>query len=413
MKFTDGYWQIRPGMTPYYAAQVDEVQVEGDSLVVYAATRPLKHRGDTLNLPLLTVRFSSPAENIIHVQLTHHQGGGHKKPQFDLLPQTPPTVQLHNDAHTASLTSGKLTVRVLKTENWLVEFTDGERQITHSGWRGMGFVDTPDGRYIHEQLGLGVGECVYGLGERFTAFVKNGQVVDLWNEDGGTSSEQAYKNIPFYLTNRGYGVFINHPEKVSLEVASEKVERVQFSVPGETLDYFVIYGPTPKEVLQRYTALTGLPALPPAWSFGLWLSTSFTTDYDEKTVTSFIEGMAQREIPLHVFHFDCFWMKAFHWVNFEWDERLFPDPEGMLARLKARGLHICVWINPYIAQRSALFAEGAEKGYLLKRPDGDVFQWDKWQAGMAIVDFTNPAGAALVHPAARKPVRAGRGLFQD
>ena len=162
----------------------------------------------------------------------------------------------------------------------------------------MGFVDTnapasgaPDyehPRYIHEQLALGVGECVYGLGERFTPWVKNGQVIDLWNEDGGTSSEWSYKNVPFYLTNRGYGVFINHPERVSLEVGSEKVERVQFSVPGEYLDYFVIYGPTPLEVLERYTALTGRPALPPAWSFGLWLSTSFTTSYDEETVTRFM-----------------------------------------------------------------------------------------------------------------------------
>ena len=110
------------------------------------------------------------------------------------------------------------------------------------------------------------------MGERFTPLVKNGQVVDLWNEDGGTSSEWSYKNVPFYLTNRGYGVFINHPERVSLEVASEKVERVQFSVPGESLEYFLIYGPSPKEVLSRYTALTGRPALPPPWSFGLWLT---------------------------------------------------------------------------------------------------------------------------------------------
>ena len=129
---------------------------------------------------------------------------------------------------------------------------------------------------------------------------------------------------------------------MSFEVASEKVERVQFSVRGESLEYFVIYGPTAKEILERYTALTGRPALPPAWSFGLWLSTSFTTDYDEKTVTSFIDGMAERDIPLHVFHFDCFWMKEFHWVNFEWDKRVFPDPEAMLQRLKARGLKSCV-----------------------------------------------------------------------
>ena len=281
-------------------------------------------------------------------------------------------------------------MRVAKGPDWRVEFLDGDRVITSSGWRGMAMMDAPDGRFMVEQLSLGVGECVYGLGERFTPFVRNGQVVDLWNEDGGTASEQAYKNIPFYLTNRGYGVFVNHPEKVSYEVASEKVERVQFSVPGESLDYFLIYGPTPKEVLSRYTALTGRPALPPAWSFGLWLTTSFTTDYDEATVTSFIQGMADRDLPLHVFHFDCFWMREFHWCNFEWDQRCFPDPAAMLARLKARGLRICVWINPYIAQRSALFDEGMAGGYLVKRPDGDVWQWDRWQAGMGLVDFTNP-----------------------
>jgi alpha-D-xyloside xylohydrolase len=123
----------------------------------------------------------------------------------------------------------------------------------------------------------------------------------------------------------------------------------------------------------------------------LWLTTSFTTNYDEKTVTSFIQGMADRDIPLHVFHFDCFWMKGFHWVNFEWDRELFPDPVGMLKRLKERGLKICVWINPYVAQRSALFDEGMANGYLLKKTDGAVWQTDDWQSGMGIVDFTNPA----------------------
>lgn len=193
------------------------------------------------------------------------------------------------------------------------------------------------------------------------------------------------------MTNRGYGVFVNHPEKVSFEVGSEKVERVQFSIHGEKLDYFVIYGPTPKQVLERYTTLTGRPALPPAWSFGLWLSTSFTTNYDEETVTGFIREMVAHKIPLHVFHFDCFWMREFNWCDFIWDERTFPDPAGMLKRLKEQhGLHICVWINPYIAQRSVLFDEAMEHGYLIKRPNGDVWQWDMWQAGMGIVDFTNP-----------------------
>ena len=169
---------------------------------------------------------------------------------------------------------------------------------------------------MRQQLSLGVGELIYGLGERFAAFTRNGQSIDIWNEDGGTSTDQSYKNIPFYISNKGYGVFVNHTEKVSFEVATEAVTKVEFSVPGESLDYFFFNGPDLKDVLRRYTDLTGKPALPPAWSFGLSLTTSFTTDYDEGTTSSFIQGMADRDIPLHVFHFDCYWMEAYEWCNF-------------------------------------------------------------------------------------------------
>jgi len=306
MKFTDGYWQNKPGYLPHYASQVHELEINPDSITAFAPTKKIESRGDTLNLPLLTVHFSSPARNIIRVQVVHHKGGKKSWPEFALRCTEPYEPVTTSNQDYASLHSGDLSVRIHKESSWNVEFCNGEQILTSSNWHSLGFIDTPEGRYIHEQLNITVGECVYGLGERFTAFVKNGQTVDIWNEDGGTSSEQAYKNIPFYLTNRGYGVFVNHPECVSFEVASEKVERVQFSVPGETLDYFIIYGPMPKEVLERYTSLTGRPALPPAWSFGLWLSTSFTTNYDEKTITGMLDEMNRRGIPLHVFHFDCF-----------------------------------------------------------------------------------------------------------
>ena len=209
------------------------------------------------------------------------------------------------------------------------------------------------------------------------------------------------------LTDAGYGVFVDHPGRVSFEVGSEAVSRTQFSVPGEALQYYVIHGPTPKEILRRYTALTGRPALPPAWSYGLWLSTSFTTSYDEATVTSFVDGMAERDLPLSVFHFDCFWMREFHWTDFTWDPATFPDPEGMLARLKAKGLKICVWINPYIAQRSALFEEGRAGGFLVTRADGSIWQTDMWQAGMALVDFTNPDAVAGYQAHLRRLVGQG------
>ena len=212
----------------------------------------------------------------------------------------------------------------------------------------------------------------------------------MWNEDGGTASEIAYKNIPFYITNKGYGVLVDHEGDVSYEIASEKVERIQFSVEGERLDYYFISGKTPIGTVEKYTELTGKPALPPAWSFGLWLTTSFTTNYDEETTSSFIQGMADRNIPLHVFHFDCYWMEAYEWCNFVWDPATFPDPKGMLQRYHEKGLKICVWINPYIGQKSPLFQEGMEHGYLIKKKDGSVWQTDLWQAGMGLVDFTNP-----------------------
>lgn len=394
MKFTNGYWLDRDGFSVLRAVEVRDVVADPDAgtLTVYAATKPVRGRGDTLNAPLLTVTYSAPAPGVVRVRVVHFDGGVERRPGFTLaaVPGFVPQVRVDDEA--GELVAGDLVVHVRRGPGWLVELRSGGRLLTSSTTRSVGAVTGPDGtHYVHEQLTLAPGELVYGLGERFGPVVKNGQTVDIWNLDGGTSSEQAYKNVPFYLTSRGYGVLVDHPGQVSFEVASEMVERTQFSVPGQVLEYLVIDGPTPKDVLRRYTALTGRPARVPAWSFGLWLSTSFTTEYDERTVTSFIDGMAERDLPLSVFHFDCFWMREFHWTDFVWDPVTFPDPAGMLARLKAKGLHISVWINPYIAQRSRLFEEGKAKGYLLRTADGGVWQSDLWQAGMALVDFTNPA----------------------
>ena len=408
MKFTNGYWLIRPNFQMQYATQAVRVEKRPDALHVLSACRPIHHRGDTLDGGTLDVTFTAPRENIIRVTVTHFAGKRDNAPHFETYEEPVNAVIEEND-EMVSFTSGKLTARVQKGENWRVDYLADGKVLTSSAFRGMGrALDKDTGKtYMSDSLMLDVGECVYGLGERFAAYVKNGQSIDMWNADGGTASEQTYKNIPFYMTNRGYGVFVEDTSDVSFEVASEKVERVQFSAEGETIVYDVIYGGTPKAVLDGYTALTGRPALLPAWSFGLWLSTSFTTNYDEKTATSFIQGMADRDIPLSVFHFDCFWMKGFNWCDFTWDEETFPDPEGMLKRYHDRGLHLCCWINPYIAQASPLFREGMEHGYLLKKTNGDVWQTDLWQAGMGILDVTNPDARVWYCGYLRKILRMG------
>ncbi|MFH9741424.1 alpha-xylosidase [Streptomyces roseolus] len=392
MKFTDGYWLMRPGVTARYATEVADVRADEHRVTLYAPVRHVRGRGDTLNSALLTVECWSPAEGVIGVRATHHAGSVRRGPEFALPGAQPDAGKVHRDGAVVELGAGELSLRVDTSRPWRLEFSAGGRVLTSVGERGIGFVTDAAGRHhMLGQLALGVGELVYGLGERFTPFVKNGQSVDIWQADGGTSSEQAYKNVPFHLTNRGYGVFVNHPGRVSYEVGSEAVGQVQFSVEDQSLEFFVVHGPTPKQVLERYTALSGRPALPPAWALGLWLTTSFTTDYDEATVNRFVGGMAERGIPLSVFHFDCFWMRGYQWCDFDWDPETFPDPAGMLGRLKEQGLRISAWINPYIAQKSALFEEGMRLGHLVRRPDGSVWQGDLWQPGMALVDFTNPA----------------------
>jgi len=401
MKFTNGFWVTKDAISANYAVQVYEAEEKDGSLIVYAPCRPVKTRGDTLGMPLLTIKYSSPCDNVLRVTMSHFEGALKKGPFFDVKTGKNSSSKITINDKTASLKTGSLEVRVNRDGPWKVEYSGDNTLLTKSESKSAGYMQEHEGpvqhmfysktkAFVKDELTLGVGEFVYGLGERFGSFVKNGQTVDIWNSDGGTASEQAYKNIPFYMTNKGYGVFVNNPGKVSFEVGSEKVSRVQFSVPGEELDYYIIYGPEPKKILERYTELTGRPPLLPEWTYGLWLSTSFTTNYDEKTVMHFIDGMAERNIPLSVFHFDCFWMKGFHWSDFVWDSETFPDPKGLIERLHKKGLKVCVWINSYIAQQSILFKEGCDKGYFIKKTDGSVWQTDLWQSGMAIVDFTNP-----------------------
>lgn len=400
MKFSNGCWLQKEGCACFSPAEVYAIRMQEDKVVLTAPTHKIVRRGDTLGGVNLTVEISAPMQDVIRVKTSHYLGVVDNGPSFDLNFEENQKMQVEDTEDTLKVVSGKTSLVIAKKDWSMTYYIDGVKKCS-SGWRDLAYMKTDwkgdayvkssdEDAYMRQQLSIGVGELLYGMGERFTPFVKNGQTVDIWNCDGGTSTEQSYKNIPFYVSNKGYGVFVNHTDKVSFEIGTEAVTKAEFSVPGEMLDYFFIGGDSMKDVLRHYTELTGKPGMPAPWTFGLWLSTSFTTDYDEETVMSFIDGMLERNIPLKVFHFDCFWMKDFQWCDFEWDSRVFPDPKGMIGRIKGKGLKTCVWINPYIAQGTQMFEEGMEKGYFLKRPNGNVWQWDMWQPGMAIVDFTNP-----------------------
>ncbi|MGN0696486.1 MAG: alpha-xylosidase [Oscillospiraceae bacterium] len=435
MKFADGFWLNQKGYDVSYAAQAYEVTPIDNGLNILATTQYIQNRGMTLGGPVLDINITSTQKNVFKVSIDHYKGTLDNMPKFELTEDWGYKPQVKETDQTWEIISGD-TKAVIGKYSWGINYFYKDKKLTGGGWRAQTIVhesefkksarvnaaqdDTfwsypqnPETTYLREQLTLSVGECIYGFGEKFTPLVKNGQNVEIWNSDGGTCSDQSYKSIPFCVSSRGYGIFVNSSDKVSYEVASDTVSKMSFTVPGEHLEYFVIGGENITEVLSNYTDLTGKPSLPPAYTFGLWLTTSFTTKYDEETVTSFIDGMAERDIPLQVFHFDCFWMKEFQWCDFEWDKRQFPDPAAMLSRLKTeKGLEICVWINPYIAQRSSLFNEGVKNGYFIKNLDGSVFQCDMWQPGMAIVDFTNPDACKWYQDKLRKLCEMGVNCFK-
>lgn len=431
MKYSDGFWMNKSGYDVNYATQIYEVKATDNSITVYATNQWIGNRGMTLGGPVLEITFTSTLADSIKVTIEHYKGTVKKGPDFTLYEDTNFKPVINEKDEYWELVSNKTSVRIGKAGGaWDIKYFYDGKLLTKEGWRTTSYIEeqpwltdyrmegtkaerfyahasTDEPARIREMLNISVGENIYGFGEKFSTFVKNGQTVEVWNNDGGTCSEQTYKSIPFYVSSRNYGVFVNHPENVTFEVASETVSKVAFSVQGERMEYFVMGGKTIADVLGVYTTLTGKPALPPAYTFGLWLTTSFTTNYDEETVSFFIDEMARRDIPLEVFHFDCFWMKEYEWTNFEWDLDQFPDPPAMLKRLASRGLGLCCWINPYISQKSKLFDIGMEKGYFIKNPDGSVFQTDLWQPGMAIVDFTNPEAAKWFAAGVRKLCEMG------
>ncbi len=391
MKFTEGMWINKEEYQIEVPREIYDIKTDEEGVTLYCPYVAVEHRGNTVDGGMLTIHITSPMENALAVKISNFMGGREKRAGFELDRRTyiPEIIWKENRC---MIKSGNVRAEFRKGRGFEIVFYYQDQKITGTSGKSMAhIIDKNTGEsYIREKLDLDIDESIYGLGERFGPLVKNGQSIDIWNEDGGTDSEQSYKNVPFYLTSKSYGVFVNNTAKVSFEVGSETISKTQFSVSGESMEYILFGGNTMKDVINSYTDLTGKPPLLPEWSYGLWLSTSFTTDYNEQTVLSFIDGMLEQNIPLSVFHFDCFWMKEYEWSNFLWNKEIFPDPEGMIKKIHARGVKVCVWINPYIAQKSPLFREGVEKNYFVNTGDGNVWQWDKWQAGMALVDFTNP-----------------------
>ena len=410
MKFTDGIWQTRPGWRLQHPCGIQEYHIDGEGIHLLVLCKDMRAPTDLTDATTLEYHFTAPRQDMIGVRITHFAGAAVKGPAFQLN-TLPGCASVRETDDLLILQSGRARVEVEKQGHLAFRFYYDDRLLTSAD--GLAAYAT-DAEYeadriadynhrrlsrsytretwLREALMLDVGEQIYGLGEHFTPLTRNGQNLDVWNRDGGSNTEQGYKCLPFHLSSRGYGVLVNTPDYVDYEFGTESVRHVIFQVEAETLEYIVIGGEGPKEVLGAYTALIGRSPVPPAWSFGLWLSTSWLPEFSREEILAAIDRMAALGIPLEVFHFDARWMLDYHDCDFRWHPR-YGDAKQMLDDIHARGVRVCCWINPYVAQPSALFKEGLAGGYFLKKPDGSVWQTDIWMTGMAIVDFTNPAAA--------------------
>ncbi|MDZ7613114.1 MAG: glycoside hydrolase family 31 protein [Flavobacteriaceae bacterium] len=225
-------------------------------------------------------------------------------------------------------------------------------------------------------------EKIFGCGESFTQFNKRGQKVILWTDDAnGVQNETMYKPIPFYLSSRGYGVFMHHTTPITIDFGKYFNGANSMMVGDDEADLFVFIG-EPKDILDEYTDLTGKAEMPPLWSFGFWMSR--ITYFSEKEGREIAKNLRKYEIPSDVIHFDTGWFEVDWRNNYEFSKNRFNDPVDMIADMKADGFNVCLWQLPYFSPKNTLFQEIIEKGLAVKDGKGNIPYED------ATLDFTNP-----------------------
>jgi len=235
-------------------------------------------------------------------------------------------------------------------------------------------------------------EALFGLGEHFGPLDRRGQAFSSWTVDAfGVRSDRAYKNVPLLLSTQGYAVFFDMTAPLFYELGQASVAAWQVTARADHLRAYLILGDDIKSMVAAYHTLTGVPAVPPPWSFGLWMSRWGYRNRDE--VMTVARRMRAEDIPCDVIHIDPYWMRYHegHHGDFSWDEDAFPDPAGMIAELKAMGFRVSLWESPYVPLDSSMYAEGARDGYLMKSPSGGPALVHGFAKPSAAVDFTNPS----------------------
>jgi alpha-D-xyloside xylohydrolase len=309
---------------------------------------------------------------------------------------------IHSSADHVHLSSGDLEVHC-DLHPWNLQVTRNDQPFftqqiddrcfgPHYESAPCGFDIDADGN-LHARLSVcsSVHEKWYGFGEHFTPLVRNQQTIDLFCEDSGSvNSSRSYKAMPFLLSTQGYGLLVHtsYPSRFEMGTCSGASYSVQ--VADDLLDYFIIAGPTFKEILHSLSILTGTSPVLPKWSFGLWVSRCGYRSWEE--VDQAVTGMRAHEIPFDVISLDPWWQGPAPWSTLSWDPAHFKDHTNRLRALAEQHIRVCLWINPYVPKGTRLYEEGVERGFFLRDRDQEIVNVTEAFAGkeLAAYDFTDP-----------------------
>ena len=272
---------------------------------------------------------------------------------------------------------------------------------------GMGVVALPDADVFSAPLGNPVrlykrreeGERYFGCGERTSGLDKTGSYQVFWNVDpppGHTASfKNIYASVPFVLSMRGgeargraYGLFFDNTHRVEFDLAYEREDRALYGAEGGNVVYYVFCGPTPRDVLDRYTELTGRTPMPPLWSLGNQQCRYSYETADE--LREIARNFRERDIPCDTLYLDIDYMDGYR--VFTWDKERFPEPEKLTAELREGGFNVVTIVDPGVKvdENYPVYAEGREKDLYCKTSEGEEFHNVVWPGICAFPDFTNP-----------------------
>jgi alpha-D-xyloside xylohydrolase len=242
---------------------------------------------------------------------------------------------------------------------------------------------------VFDSYDMAHNEHFYGFGERYLALDRRGQKLHLWNEEVySNTSTGTYKSIPFFMSSRGYGIFINTSLPITARMGD--LTGAAYSLildKTSAMDYYFIYGPEFRRILPRYTSITGKPALPPKWSFGHWMGR--ITYFSQEEVERVACELRQHRIPTDVIHIDTGWFRTAGNSDLLFDPQRFPDPAGMCARLKEMGFRVTLWQTPNTAAGNALYRELAVMDGLVKRQDGKIYNRAGYDEDCGLIDYSS------------------------